>query len=629
MGMGESLLALAKLSRHFDFGTTKSIRRKPMARIASIIVAALVVSSALMAQEAWLFTSFRGNGDGLHLAYSKDAKHWTDIDKVFLKPEVGSKLMRDPHILKGPDGNFHMVWTTGWKDKGIGYASSKDLVTWSKQEFLPLMVDVPGTQNCWAPEIFHDRHRNQYLIYWASDVEGRFPETKSADRMNNRTYFVTTRDFKSFSKPQILLDPGYDHIDATIIEINGKFAMVFKEGDRQAKGQWGPLRLATSPLRPTGPFEVQPTPILTERAEGPALVATDGKIRLYVDYYVNQRYGVYETSDLKNWEYISSQCTTVEGQRHGSILPVSNEILAKLAPDAQQEAPAAVLPGLHADPHLAVFDDTYYLYPTTDGSEGWMASSFRAWSSKDLKSWKDEGVILDLPRDLNWAEVRAWAPAIAKANGRYYYYYSAAQSVGVAVADTPAGPFKDPLGKPLVAKGRFKGVQSIDPMVFVDEDGSAYLFFGQGRCKAVKLHADMISFDDSQWVDVTPPGYNEGAFVFKRKDLYYLSWSEFDTRDPRYSVAYATSKSPLGPYTKAPFNPILKQKGIVKGAGHHSILQISGRDEWVISYHRFRIPGGNGYNRETCLSPLRFDSAGAILPVDVFESVSPQALAQP
>jgi hypothetical protein len=319
----------------------------------------------------------------------------------------------------------------------------------------------------------------------------------------------------------------------------------------------------------------------------------------------------------------------VEGQRHGSILAVSKEILANLAPDARQQSPPAVLPRVNADPHLAVFGNTYYLYPTTDGSEGWMATSFRAWSSKDLKSWKDEGVILDLPRDLKWADVRAWAPVVAQANGRYYYYYSAGQSVGVAVADKPTGPFKDPLGQPLVAKGRYKGVQSIDPMVFVDEDGSPYLYFGQGRCKAVKLNSDMVSFDESKVVDITPPGYNEGSFVFKRKDVYYLSWSEFDTRDPRYSVAYATSKSPLGPYTKAAINPILKQKGIVKGAGHHSILQIPGRDEWVIAYHRFRIPGGNGYNRETCLSPMRFDANGGILPVDVFESVPSQPLTQP
>lgn len=283
--------------------------------------------------------------------------------------------------------------------------------------------------------------------------------------------------------------------------------------------------------------------------------------------------------------------------------------------------PAPVIPGLNADPHIAAFDGVFYLYPTTDGSEGWRSTSFQAWSSRDLVEWKCEGVILDLPRDLTWAESRAWAPAIAKKRDRYYFYFSAAQCIGVAVGDSPVGPFKDALGKPLVARAAWKGCQSIDPMVFVDEDSSAYLFFGQGRCMAVKLNDDMISFDASQVRDITPEGYNEGPFVFKRNGIHYLSWSEFDTRDPRYSVAYATADSPLGPYRKAAGNPILKQSGEVKGAGHHSILKVPGGDVWRVAYHRFRVPDGDGYRRETCLAPLRFTADGAMVPVDVFESV--------
>ena len=285
-------------------------------------------------------------------------------------------------------------------------------------------------------------------------------------------------------------------------------------------------------------------------------------------------------------------------------------------------APATVLPGVYADPHIAAFGKKFYIYPTTDGSEGWKATSFTAWSSKDLVKWKSEKVILDLPRDISWAKERAWAPAIAYKNGKYYYYFSADVNIGVAVADKPTGPFKDALGKPLVKKGMLKG-QMIDPMVFVDDDGSAYLYFGQGNCNIVKLNDDMISYDATKIISIKPKGYNEGSFVFKRNGKYYLSWSEFDTRDPRYSVAYAVSDSPMGPFIKAEQNPILKGKGVVKGAGHHSIVQVQGKDEWYIAYHRFKIPGGNGYNRETAISPLRFDDKGNILPVDVFEKVKP------
>ncbi|WP_316783760.1 family 43 glycosylhydrolase [Pedobacter frigiditerrae] len=291
--------------------------------------------------------------------------------------------------------------------------------------------------------------------------------------------------------------------------------------------------------------------------------------------------------------------------------------------DAQTDtlnAPATVLPGVYADPHIAAFGKKFYIYPTTDGSEGWKATSFTAWSSKDLVKWKSEKVILDLPRDISWAKERAWAPAIAYKNGKYYYYFSADVNIGVAVADKPTGPFKDALGKPLVKKGALKG-QMIDPMVFVDDDGTAYLYFGQGNCNIVKLNDDMISYDATKIISIKPKGYNEGSFVFKRNGKYYLSWSEFDTRDPRYSVAYAVSDSPMGPFVKAEQNPILKGKGVVKGAGHHSIMQVPGKDEFYIAYHRFKIPGGNGYNRETAISPLRFDDKGNILPVNVFEKV--------
>jgi beta-xylosidase len=307
----------------------------------------------------------------------------------------------------------------------------------------------------------------------------------------------------------------------------------------------------------------------------------------------------------------------------GTMVFLDSGLLPAQTPLAELSAPRAVLPRGNADPHIGVFGDTFYIYPTTDGTEGWRSTYFRTWSSRDLVHWKNEGVILDLPRDLKWADVRAWAPAIATKNGKFYYYFSADKNIGVAVANRPEGPFVDPLGKPLVSKDAYPRMQCIDPMVFLDEDGSAYFYWGQGRCKAVKLNDDMTSFEPNEVRDITPSGYNEGPFVHRRNDQYYLSWSEFDTRDPRYSVAYGVAESPLGPFKKAEVNPILQQSGIVKGAGHHSIVQVPNRDEWIIAYHRFRIPKGNGYNRETCLSPLYHNPDGTIRPIDVFKPVKP------
>lgn len=570
-------------------------------------------------KQVYLFSSFRGNGDGLHLAYSENGLQWTDLGEMFLEPKVGGRLMRDPHIMQGPDRTFHLVWTTGWNDKGIGYASSKDLVNWSEQKFVPVM-EKENARNCWAPETFYDAKRGEYLITWSSDVEGRFPETVSQDRMNNRTYFVTTKDFVTFSDSKILLDPGFDHIDATIIESGGKFILTFKEGDMQKKGKWGPIHQAIAD-DPRGPYTVNPSPVLTQRAEGPTTAKVGEDYILYFDFYSDGRYGAMKTKDFVTWTDINEQIHVVRGQRHGTVFAVSPEVVEKIKTVGQKLPPPPVLPGYHADPHIAVFDGTYYIYPTTDGSEGWASTAFSCMSSGDLKHWQNHGVILRLGVDVAWAQKNAWAPAIAFKNGKYYFYYSAQQQIGVAVAEKPTGPFTDPLGKALVGRNAYR-CQSIDPMVFIDDDGSAYLYFGQGKCNVVKLHEDMISYDPNEVRNITPPGYNEGSFVLKRNGKYYLMWSEFDTRDPRYSVAYGISDSPLGPFTKAKENPVLKAKSMVLGAGHHSVVQVPGKDEYYIVYHRFAIPDGTGYKRETCISPMRFDAEGKIMPVDVYETIS-------
>lgn len=572
----------------------------------------------------YVFTSFRGNGDGLHLAVSQDGMNWNDLNRVFIEPKVGGKLMRDPHILQGPDGNFHMVWTTGWNDKGIGYASSKDLINWSDQKFINLFEDEP-VKNCWAPETIYDKTKNQYVIIWSSDIDGKFPDTKSNDRMNNRAYYVTTKNFDSFSKPQLFYDPGFDNIDSTIIEHEGKFILTFKEGDRQKKNIWGPIHQAVADNL-FGPYTQIEKPVITERAEGPTLAYLDGKWTLYFDYYVQGNYGALQTTDFVEWNDVSDNLNTVNGQRHGSVILVSSTIAQNLVPAPQPLPPPCVLPGYHADPHIAVFDDTYYIYPTTDGNEGWATNSFSVMSSKDLIHWQNHGPIIRLGVDTNWVDKNAWAPAIATKNGKYYFYFSAYANIGVAVADHPYGPFVDPLGEPLVKRGSYN-CQVIDPMVFTDDDGQSYMYFGQGNCNVVKLNDDMISYDPDAVKRVTPTDsdgnktYNEGAFMIKRRGKYYLMWSEFDTRDPRYSVSYAIADSPFGPFIKEENNPILKAKGIVKGAGHHSVVQVPGKDEWYICYHRFAIPDGTGYKRETCISPMEFNEDGTIKPVDVFKGV--------
>ena len=277
-----------------------------------------------------------------------------------------------------------------------------------------------------------------------------------------------------------------------------------------------------------------------------------------------------------------------------------------------------VLTGLNADPHIAVFDGVFYVYPTTDGYANWQATSFSVFSSTDLVRWTNRGVILDLPKALSWATDRAWAPAITRVGGTYYFYFSAAQQIGVATSASPTGPFKDALGHPLITTRQY-GPQSIDPYVFTDDDETRYLYFGSGTggLRVVKLNADMISFAGTP-ANISPSGAGgvlEGSAMLKRNGSYYLQWSEGDTRNASYQVAYARAASPTGPFTR--IGPILQSDSStgILATGGSTVLAIPARDEYYMVYHRFKIPGGDGTHREVCIDRMYFDSAGAIVPV--------------
>ncbi|MFI6509325.1 family 43 glycosylhydrolase [Streptosporangium sp. NPDC050855] len=296
----------------------------------------------------------------------------------------------------------------------------------------------------------------------------------------------------------------------------------------------------------------------------------------------------------------------------------SFRITAPLAPRTNRNP---VIPGLFADPHVITAGGRYHLYATTDGYAGWGGTYHKAFSSADLVNWTDHGVVLDHGPDVSWADDSAWAPAVAAANGRYYMYFSGgaasgntAKQLGVAVSDSPTGPFRDALGRPLIAAGRYSG-QAIDPMVFTDDDGRSYLYWGQGAARVVPLNADMTSFDPAQVRVITPAGYNEAPFVFKRNGTYYLMWSENDTRSEDYRVAYATGTSPLGPWTK---RGVVLQKRLeagIKGTGHHSVVRAPGTDTWYVAYHRFAVPAGNGTNREVAVDRMEFGADGTIRPI--------------
>jgi beta-xylosidase len=287
-------------------------------------------------------------------------------------------------------------------------------------------------------------------------------------------------------------------------------------------------------------------------------------------------------------------------------LPMTTEA-QKLGTQGERTSP---LVGNYADPDLAIFDRRYFLYPTTDGHRDWAGTTFSAFSSADLIEWHDHGVVLDLANDLSWANSQAWAPAIARKDSKYFLYFTAESNIGVAVGDAPTGPFVD-LGRPLVADGDFSG-RAIDPSVFIDDDGTPFLLWGNTEAHVVQLSPDMVSFDPSDVVTWTPTDFREAAWVHKRHDVYYLSWSVDDTRDENYRVLYATGDSPYGPWTdRGVLLEKIESRGIL-ATGHHSIVKIPGTDDWLIAYHHFAIPGGDGFHREIAFDRLQHNPQGLI-----------------
>ena len=306
------------------------------------LLAALTLAGAACAADdpAYLFTYFTKNGeDGLHLAWSRDGYHWEALNggKSYLTPAVGrEKLIRDPCPVLGPDGVYHMVWTCGWWENGIGYASTRDFVHWSDQREVPVMAHEPQVRNSWAPEIDYDAKRGEYLIFWASAIRGRFPETDAAAGKdpNNRIYCTTTKDFATFTPTRLFYDPGFSVIDATILPAQGRYFLIAK--DESLVPPKKHLRIASSDDL-EGPYS-RPDPPFTPAGlwvEGPTAIKIGAEYLVYFDAYQAKHYGAMRSRDLKTWEDVTDRMVfpnegTPERMRHGSVLAVPIALIARL-----------------------------------------------------------------------------------------------------------------------------------------------------------------------------------------------------------------------------------------------------------------------------------------------------------
>lgn len=311
-----------------------------MRRYTTYLLAMIALSACRASKPVYLFTSFREPATaGLYFLYSKDGYHWTDLGGPWLRPEVGPrKLMRDPSIVQGPDGVFHLVWTTNWsKDKGFGYAESKDLIHWSPERFIPVMENEPATVNVWAPDLFYDRDSSRYVIVWASTIPYRFPKGQEPEDDNQRLYYTTTRDFVSFTPERLFLDPGFSSIDATIVHPSaGHYVLVFKDNTRPERDI--KVAFADSVL---GPYTHVSTPFTAEFTEGPTATRVGKDWLIYYDAYRKKTFGAARTRDFHTFTDISNQVSVPAGHKHGTIFMVSRKVLRGLQAAAAQ-GPAAV-----------------------------------------------------------------------------------------------------------------------------------------------------------------------------------------------------------------------------------------------------------------------------------------------
>lgn len=634
---------------------------------------------------AYLMVYHKDDTHSLHMALSNDGYTFTALnnDKPVIAGDTiaDQKGIRDPHIYRGPDGAFYMSMTdlhiyakqagfrdTEWEREGYGWGNNRglvlmkswDLINWTRTNirFNEVSARLKEIGCAWAPETTFDDKTGKLMIYFTMRYR-----TEAA-----KLYYVYVNEEynRLESVPKILFEYPNEKVtalDADITKIGDNYHMFYVSHD----GQAGIKQAVSDKINGDYFFDPRWYDLEPKACEAPNVWKRIGEEKwvLMYDCYGQEKhnFGFSETSDFVNFKNLGHfnegvmKTTNFESPKHGAIIHLTKEEAEKLAKqwnlnmefktseefrDALMSNPMTdlskvanrnnpVLPGSYADPEVLYSHKTgkYYIYPTSDGFKHWAGTYFKAFSSDDLKTWKDEGVILDLKKDVSWADRNAWAPCIIEkkdknGNYKYYYYFTAAQKIGVAVADHPTGPFVDS-GKPLIDKfpqGMDRG-QNIDPDVFTDpKTGKNYLYWGNYFMAVCELNDDMVSVKPNTTKILIPDAefHSEGVYVFYRDGYYYFTWSKNDTRSPDYQVRYVKSTSPTGPIDASKGEIILSKdesKGIY-GTGHHSVLQIPGKDEWYIVYHRFKRPDGikmgrdAGYNREVCIDKLEFDQDGNI-----------------
>ena len=361
------------------------------------------VMTIFAGETAYLFSYFINDSkDGLHLAYSYDGLNWTPLNggRSFLTPSVGKdKLMRDPSICQAPDGTFHMVWTSSWTDRIIGYASSRDLIHWSEQQAIPVMMHEPEAHNCWAPELFYDEPSETYYIFWATTIPGRHkevPTSESEKGLNHRMYYVTTKDFRTFSKTKMFFNPDFSVIDAAIVKdpTQGDLIMVVKNENSNPPEK--NLRVTRTKNIAKG-FPTKVSAPITGKywAEGPAPLFVGDALYVYFDKYRDHRYGAVRSLDHgETWEDVSDQVSFPKGIRHGTAFAVDASVVESLIDDRKHQSVKAQTSSWFNDKDLTLTG--VYYYP-----EHWDESQWE----RDFKKMHELGFEFTHFAEFAWAQL--------------------------------------------------------------------------------------------------------------------------------------------------------------------------------------------------------------------------------
>lgn len=277
-----------------------------------------------------------------------------------------------------------------------------------------------------------------------------------------------------------------------------------------------------------------------------------------------------------------------------------------------------------ADPAPIVHNDTLFLYTghDEDGSTWFTMKDWKCYSTTDMVNWTDRGTPLAV-ETFSWAKKDAWAGQCIFRNGKFYWYVPLNQSngkgmaIGIAVSASPTGPFKDALGKPLLHSGN----GDIDPSVFIDDNGQAYLYWGNPYLKYVKLKDDMISYSGEvvtvplnkegfnvryKDAEKRPSAYEEGPWIYKRKNLYYLLYAAGGVPE---HLAYSTAPTATGPWTyRDTIMSVIPTGGAF--TNHPGVVDYKGKS--YLFYHNGALPGGGGFTRSVCVEEFSYHEDGAI-----------------